>query len=101
MIQDGKIFVYIDFKIKDKEAFQEYSQGVPATMKLYGGRSIGVQLGANFVVGLKDVDVQVIQEWPSNQAFIAWQNSAEYAPLKLLRDTKALENLTMSIIKAL
>lgn len=95
---ENKIFAYIDFKIKDHDAFKDYSKAVADTMIPYGGKTVGVKIGADFIIGNKDVDVQVIQEWPNKQRLELWLNSPEYAPLKEIRDTKAMENLTISIV---
>ena len=93
-----KILAYIDFKIKNQAAFKEYAQRVGETLALYGGKTIAVKIGPDFILGPRDVDVQVIQEWSSKESFMAWHDSAEYAPLKALRDTQAMGNPSISII---
>ncbi|HDY7637810.1 TPA: DUF1330 domain-containing protein [Vibrio vulnificus] len=49
------IYVYIDFKIKDLDSFEEYSKQVPSTVLKYGGETLAVQTHADFVMGERDV----------------------------------------------
>lgn len=93
------IYTYIDFKVKDEDAFAEYSKMVPRTVEQYGGETLAVQKQTDFPVGGRDVQVQIIQRWLSRESFDAWQSSPEYAPLKEIRDNKAIFNLNISILK--
>lgn len=95
------VYVYIDFKIKDLDSFEEYSKQVPSTVLKYGGETLAVQKHADFVMGERDVEVQLIQRWPNRESFNAWQASPEYAPLKEIRDNRAIYNLSISLLSSL
>ncbi|QYK07015.1 DUF1330 domain-containing protein [Shewanella zhangzhouensis] len=95
------IYTYIDFIIKDEYSFSEYSKLVPLTVKQYGGETLAVQKQTDFPIGGRDVQVQIIQRWPSRDSFDAWHSSPEYAPLKEIRDNRAICNLNISILQGI
>ncbi|HHX8572124.1 TPA: DUF1330 domain-containing protein [Vibrio alginolyticus] len=97
----SKTYLYIQFKIKEIEAFQQYADKVSGTVALYGGKSIAINKEPSALHGSVDIDVCVIQEWPSFEAAQTWLDSPEYAPLKVLRDERALADLKIIPVPAL
>jgi len=97
----SKTYLYIQFKIKDMQAFKQYAEQVSDTVSLYGGKTIAINKSPNPIHGELDMDVCVIQEWPSLQAAENWHSSPEYAPVKKLRDEQAMEQLTITPLAAL
>ncbi|WFB49474.1 DUF1330 domain-containing protein [Vibrio coralliilyticus] len=96
----SKAYLYIQFKIKEIGAFQQYAQTVAATVSLYGGKTIAVNKTPSALHGELDIDMSVIQEWPSIKAAQTWLDSPEYAPLKRLRDEHAMEKLLITPVQA-
>lgn len=97
----SETYVYIQFKIRDAEAFAQYAQAVNETTAIYGGKTIAVNKSPVAIHGATDADICVIQRWPSLTAALDWHNSAEYAPLKKLRDSQAMSDLSIIPIPAL
>ncbi len=83
------------------EAFQQYAANVSDTVALYGGKTIAVNKDPSALYGSVDIDASVIQEWPTLEAAQAWLDSPEYAPLKQLRDDRALSDLKIIPVPAL
>ncbi|WED23809.1 DUF1330 domain-containing protein [Vibrio sp. JC009] len=94
-------YVYIQFKIKDMQAFKRYTEQVSETTKIYGGKTIAVNKAPSAIHGEVGADVCVIQEWPSLEATQTWHDSPEYAPVKKLRDEEAMSDLKIIPIPAL
>lgn len=78
-----------------------YGERVSETVAQYGGKTIAVNKSPNPLHGELDVDVNVIQEWPSVEAAQQWLDSPEYAPLKSLRDKRAMTDLVITPIPAI
>ncbi|TMO82869.1 DUF1330 domain-containing protein [Pseudoalteromonas spongiae] len=89
------VFIYIQFSIKDQQAFSIYAKQVSATVEKYGGKTIAVNKQVTPLTGEINADVSVIQQWPSLEDAEQWLASPEYAPLKKIRDEKAMENLVI------
>lgn len=96
----SKTYLYIQFKIKEMDAFQQYGEQVSATVTHYGGKTIAVNKAPNPLHGQHNIDVNVLQEWPSLESAQAWLESPEYAPLKTLRDERAMTDLIITPIPA-
>ncbi|PSW09368.1 DUF1330 domain-containing protein [Photobacterium rosenbergii] len=96
----SNVYLYIQFKIKNMGAFKQYGAQVPDTVALYGGKTIAVNKAPIPLHGNMDVDVCVVQQWPSLEAAQAWLDSPEYAPLKKLRDERAMTELTIVPVPA-
>ncbi len=82
-------YVIVEFTIKDRDAFQQYAQGVPATLGPHGGRFI-VRPGK--IEGLKGDAPQgpfAILAFESAEQAKKWASSAEYSALVPLRDKAA------------
>lgn len=93
-------YLYIQFKIQDMEAFSEYAQRVSETTKIYGGKTVAINKSPTTLHGDVGADVCVIQHWPSLEAAHAWHDSTEYAPLRKLRDEKAMGDLKIIPVPA-
>lgn len=94
----SKTYLYIQFKIKEMDAFMQYGEKVSETVAQYGGKTIAVNKSPSPLHGELDIDVNVIQEWPSVEAAQTWLESPEYAPLKTLRDERAMTDLVITAI---
>lgn len=97
----SKTYLYIQFKVKETDAFKEYGEKVSATVTQFGGKTIAVNKTPAPLNGKLDADVCVIQEWPSIGAAQSWLNSPEYAPLKKLRDERAMIDLIITEVPAI
>ncbi|MDG3085514.1 DUF1330 domain-containing protein [Vibrio hannami] len=95
------VYLYIQFKIKDMQAFKRYTEQVAETTKIYGGKTIAVNQAPSAMCGEVAADVCVIQEWPSIEAAQTWHDSPEYSPLKKLRDEEAMGDLKMIPVPAI
>lgn len=95
-----KTYVYIQFDIKDMAAFTEYTQKVGETVHKYGGKTIAVNKSPKALEGEANTQICVIQEWNALEDIQKWLDSPEYAPLKKLRDEKAMSNLKIIPIEA-
>lgn len=89
----SQVYVYIEFKINDLEAFDLYTSQVSQTTQIYGGKTIAVNKLPLPIHGEVGADVCVIQKWPSLKSVQSWHESPEYAPLKKLRDEEAMSDL--------
>lgn len=95
------IYVYIQFNIKDTEAFKRYGEKVSETTEIYGGKTIAINKAPAAIYGEVGAEVCVIQQWPSLEAAQKWHDSPEYAPLKKLRDDEAMSDLKIIPVPAL
>ncbi|NHI00251.1 DUF1330 domain-containing protein [Oceanimonas sp. MB9] len=93
-------YIYIQFSVRNPQAFQEYASRVGDTVTAYGGRTIAINREPTALHGETQADVCVIQQWPSLEAVRQWLNSPEYAPLKALRDEKAMSQLRIIPVPA-
>ncbi|MDG3086398.1 DUF1330 domain-containing protein [Vibrio hannami] len=95
------IYVYIQFNIKDMEAFKRYGEKVSETTEIYGGKTIAINKAPAAIYGEVGAEVCVIQQWPSLETAQKWHDSPEYAPLKKLRDDEAMSDLKIIPVPAL
>ncbi len=93
-------YLYIQFKIQHMEAFSEYAERVSETTQIYGGKTVAINKSPMALHGDLGADVCVIQHWPSLEAAQAWHDSPEYAPLRKLRDEKAMRDLKIIPVPA-
>jgi uncharacterized protein (DUF1330 family) len=86
-------YIYGDIEITDGGPYEEYRRLVPAIIAAHGGRYL-VRGGA---VSLLEGDASprrvVILEFPDMERLLAFYNSAEYQPLKALRQGCSTGNL--------
>lgn len=69
-------------KVHDEEGLGAYQQGARVQLRARGGSVVA--RGTKHVEGPRS-GVVMIQRWPSEEAFRAWQDSEEYQPLKEAR----------------
>lgn len=79
------VYLIADIDITDPQGFEQYRQGVPATIAQYGGRYIARGGAVRVLEGDWSPKRCVMLEFPDMAAFEAWWDSPEYAPLKELR----------------
>jgi uncharacterized protein (DUF1330 family) len=87
--QDMLAYVIAEVEVTDPTLFEQYRQGVPATVAAHGGRYL-VRGGA---VTPAEGDWRpkrlIILEFPSVERAKAWHASPAYAPLKAMRERSA------------
>ena len=78
-------YVIAEIEVTDPEGYRPYTELVPASIALYGGRFL-VRGGATEVLeGDWPARRRVIIEFPSTDAARAWWDSPEYARAKAMR----------------
>jgi uncharacterized protein (DUF1330 family) len=91
---EGEVLVVIEIReVRDPAAFNEYQQGARAQFGGFGG-SVFARGGAMFEG--EAFGPLMIQLWPSEAAFRAWQESEAYQPLLAKRQQAA--DMRMSIV---
>lgn len=75
--------------INDPEGLQEYRRGVAATREAYGGRLVTGRGRLEVLEGDGEPQSVTILEFPSYEQAKRWYESAEYQPLKALRQRSA------------
>ncbi len=82
-------FFIAEVEVTDPTLFEQYRQGVPATVAAFGGRYV-VRGGAlTSMEGGWEPKRLVVLEFPSVERAKAWHASPAYAPLKALRERAA------------
>ena len=83
-MSDGEVLVVAEVcAVRDLEALQQYQLAARAQYGRFGGTVIG--RGGEPVEGVPPFGRVLIQRWPSAKAFLNWQASPEYQPLKQQR----------------
>ncbi|MGO9595585.1 MAG: DUF1330 domain-containing protein [Steroidobacteraceae bacterium] len=87
-------YLYVDIEVTDPVAFEEYRRQVPAMIAAHGGRYL-VRGGAAEVLEGDDWQPkrQVILEFPNMAHLKDFYDSAEYQPLKVLRQRSSKARL--------
>ncbi len=89
------VYLIADIEVTDPAGFEEYKQRVPAVIAAHGGRYLA-RGGANEVLeGTWRPKRNAIIEFPSRAAFKVFWESAEYRPLRELRERSAKSNLVV------
>jgi len=70
-------------RIHDAEGLALYQQGARAQIGRFGGVVLG--RGGRSFEGSPAFERVLVQKWPSADAFIAWQESEDYRPLRETR----------------
>lgn len=79
----GEVYVIAEIlAVRDEEGLNAYQQGARVQLPARGG--LVVARGSKHFEGPQSGAV-MIQKWPSEEAFRAWQDSEEYRPLKEAR----------------
>lgn len=78
-----EVLVIVEVRgIRDAEAFKAYQTGARQQLAQFGGRVLA--RGGRCFEGEASGPL-LVQAWKSEEAFLRWQASAEYAPLRELR----------------
>jgi len=82
-------YVIVNVEVTDPEAYAEVVRLTPPTVHAYGGRYLA--RGGRTAVFSGDWNPKrlVILQFDSLEQVHAWQNSPEYAPVKIMRDRSA------------
>ena len=100
-MEDTTLYAVIEVQITDRKVFMDYVNGHLPSVTQYGGKFLNeFQMQQTFedqsIQGISDWNLLVIQEWASEEAFLSWWNSSEYAQWKELRPQGANVKLTLS-----
>ena len=79
-------YMIADVDVTDAAVFEEYRREVPATEARYGGRYLGRGGETKVLEGDWEPHRLVIVEFPDMASLMAWYNSPEYVPLKVIRE---------------
>jgi uncharacterized protein (DUF1330 family) len=78
-----RVLVVVEIKsVRDPEEFKAYQVGARQQIARYGGQVVA--RGGRSTEG-DTFGTLLVQAWPSEGAFLAWQESDEYRPLRELR----------------
>ena len=90
-------FVIVErLAVRDPEAFQRYLDEVSPTIGAHGGRYHVVSSEIEVLEGDWQPGSLVLFEFPTREAALDWWNSAEYAPLKALRQKATSHNIVLA-----
>jgi uncharacterized protein (DUF1330 family) len=88
-------YLIADIEVTDHVEYEEYKKRVPAIIAAHGGRYLA-RGGANEVLeGTWRPRRSAIVEFPNLAAFRAFWESAEYRPLRDIRERSAKSNLVV------
>lgn len=76
---DVSVFVVVEvLAIHDADIMADYVAAIAPQMDQYGAKNVGAGLKTH--KGDSDAIHMVISRWPTAQAYLDWQASADYAP---------------------
>ncbi|HKP78945.1 MAG TPA: DUF1330 domain-containing protein [Phenylobacterium sp.] len=94
---DGEVLVIVEPQaVFDWEGLAAYQAAAREQATRRGGQVVA--RGGALVEGEPDLLFHLVQRWPSAQAFLDWQDSDEYRPLKEAR--MKLMKVRISIVPA-
>ncbi len=80
----GPVLVLVEvLEVRDPEGYRNYQMAARTQIGPRGGTVLARQ--AQPIEGDPPFGGFLVQRWPSAQAFLDWQASDEYAPLKAMR----------------
>lgn len=82
-------YLVADIEVIDRDLYDEYRKGVPATVAAYGGRFLVRGGPTQTLEGDWSPKRAVVLEFPDAAALKRWYDSPEYAPLLALRKRAA------------
>ena len=88
-------YVFGDVEITDPVAYDEYRKQVPAVIAAFGGRYLVRGAPAEVLSGNWQLKRTVVLEFPDIAAVKAFWDSAEYLPLRAIRERAARSNLVL------
>ena len=86
-------YLVADVEVLDSAAYEDYKKHVGATVAAYGGRFLARGGATETLEGSLKVNRCVILEFPNMERLKAWWSSAEYGPLRDLRQRTAKSTL--------
>jgi uncharacterized protein (DUF1330 family) len=89
-------YVIADIEVIDQGLYEQYRQGVPATIAAHGGRYLARGGETEVLEGSWSPKRCVILEFPDIERFRAWWSSPEYAPLRAIRQRAAKSHLVVT-----
>ena len=90
------VYVIADIEVLDSAGFEEYRRQVPATIVAHGGRYLARGGATETLEGAWSFKRCVILEFPDMDRFRAWWSSAEYLPLRELRERTTRSNVIVT-----
>lgn len=85
---EGAVITLVELQeILDPDAIEQYRVGAKEQMLRYGGEIVA--RGGRSYLGEPPFKSVTLIRWPSEQAFLDWQESAEFQPFRALRDKGA------------
>lgn len=94
-MQSSEVLVVVEIRsVKDPEALKSYQLGARQQIAAYGASVIA--RGGTTLEGLPPFGPLMVQRWPSEKAFRAWQASDDYRPLRALR--KSCVDLRIAVV---
>jgi uncharacterized protein (DUF1330 family) len=90
------VYVIADIEVVDQSLYEQYRQGVPATIAAHGGRYLARGGATEVLEGTWSPKRCVILEFPDMERFRAWWASPEYAPLRAIRQKAAKSHLVVT-----
>ncbi len=90
------VYVIADIEVVDQSLYEQYRQGVPATIAAHGGRYLARGGATEVLEGSWSPKRCVILEFPDMERFRAWWSSPEYAPLRAIRQKAAKSHLVVT-----
>jgi uncharacterized protein (DUF1330 family) len=89
-------YVIADIEVLDPVGFEQYRQGVPATIAAFGGRYLARGGQTRVLEGNWSPRRCVILEFPSLAQAEAWWVSPAYQPLREIRERSSRGNLVLT-----
>ena len=89
-------YVIADIEVIDQGLYEQYRQGVPATIAAHGGRYLARGGETEVLEGSWSPKRCVILEFPDIERFRAWWSSPEYALLRAIRQRAAKSHLVVT-----
>lgn len=95
---EGPVFVLVEVTaVRDPETYKAYQLGARAQIGPRGG--VVLARGGQAREGTPPFGPVLLQRWPSRRAFVEWQESEDYRPLKAMR--LGAVDLRITIVPAL
>ena len=95
-MNNDTVYVLLDVTVKDRDKFMEYVEGHRQSFHQYGGKLLFRSNDIDPLEGNWSPKLLVVHEWPSEQAFRQWDESAAYAPWKKLRKEAMEMNMVLA-----
>ena len=83
MTEEAVLVVVEIRSVRDPDELKTYQAGARTQIAKYGGKVVARGAGRN--TEAEPFGVLLVQAWPSERAFLDWQESEEYRPLRDLR----------------